>query len=99
MNHEARAPAKWPSKLGFNQRVAQRARHGDVRFGKEVQMPELLLAHVKVSAVDDLLVAELPVRARVDAVPTLDAASNRLARPIEGRTRREVALFAELHHP
>jgi len=62
-------------------------------------MPELLLAHVKVSAVDDLLVAELPMRACVDAVPAFDAASNRLGRPIEGWTRREVAFVAELHHP
>ena len=45
------------------------ARHGDVRFGVEMQMPELPLADVEVGAVDDRFVAELPMRARLDGCP------------------------------
>ena len=66
---EARAPAKRLRDASAGQRLAKRPRHRDVRLAVEVQMTELLLADIEVGAVDLALVAEEPVRARVDRGP------------------------------
>jgi hypothetical protein len=98
MYDEAVAPSKRARELAGDHRIAKRPRHRDVRLGVEMQVSELTLTDVKVRSIDDRLVSELPVRARVDGGPPLHDAGDVLGSALQRGALREVTFFAQLHH-
>ncbi len=62
-----------------------------------MDVTELLVPDVEVGAVDDALVAQLPVRARVHLGPALHGVGELLRETFETRSRMKGTLVAELH--